>query len=102
MGIRIVPEFDIPGHSKGFEPLAWGAKPDILFCGELPDVNQLYDDPAGTAERLAFWRYFLCETRDRLPRQARDKRKERLRARVCLRRRHIQDAARNHGRNGGE
>lgn len=47
MGIRIVPEFDIPGHSKGFEPLAWGPDPDILFCGELPDVNQLYDDPAG-------------------------------------------------------
>ena len=45
MGIRIVPEFDIPGHSKGFEPLAWGSKPDILFCGELPNVNQLYDDP---------------------------------------------------------
>ena len=42
----IVPEFDIPGHSKGFEPLAWGSNPDILFCGELPNVNQLYDDPA--------------------------------------------------------
>jgi hypothetical protein len=42
----IVPEFDIPGHSKGFEPLAWGPNPDIMFCSELPDVNQLYDDPA--------------------------------------------------------
>ena len=43
-------EFDIPGHSKGFEPLAWGTKPAIKFCGELPGVNQLYDDPEGKSK----------------------------------------------------
>ena len=38
----------IPGHSKGFEPLAWGDKPDILFCSEdVASGSQLYDDPAG-------------------------------------------------------
>eukprot|EP01052_Picozoa_sp_SAG31_P032683 SAG31_NODE_3609_length_4070_cov_2.814153_1_plen_450_part_00 len=43
-----VPEFDVPGHSKGFEPLAWGEDPKILFCSDdVSSGNQLYDDPAG-------------------------------------------------------
>ena len=37
----------IPGHSKGFEPLAWGPSPAVKFCDALPGVNQLYDDPEG-------------------------------------------------------
>ena len=37
----------IPGHSKGFEPLAWGPNPAVKFCDALPGVNQLYDDPEG-------------------------------------------------------
>ena len=43
----VQPEFDIPGHSKGFQPLAYGPSPKVKFCGKLPDVNQLYDDPEG-------------------------------------------------------
>ena len=46
LGIRVIPEFDIPGHSKGFEPLAY-SKDGIQFCTDGPTRSQLYDDPAG-------------------------------------------------------
>ena len=47
LGIRVVPEFDIPGHSKGFEPLAYGPKPAIKFCTNVSTRSQLYNDPEG-------------------------------------------------------
>ena len=27
--------------------MAYGPSPKVKFCGELPNVNQLYDDPEG-------------------------------------------------------
>ena len=44
-GVRVVPEFDVPGHSRGFRPLV---SEGVQFCrGGAADVNQLYNDPAG-------------------------------------------------------
>lgn len=43
-GIRVVPEFDIPGHAGGFSPLATSG--DIEFCTN-GDYSQMYNDPSG-------------------------------------------------------
>lgn len=42
-GIRVMPEFDLPGHAKGMDPLrAVG----MQFCSASP-AKQLYNDPEG-------------------------------------------------------
>ena len=55
LGIRIVPEFDVVGHSQCFEPLAWDAN-GVKFCSNASGPNlcrgtddcmQLWDDPGG-------------------------------------------------------
>jgi hexosaminidase len=44
--IRVVPEFDFPGHSKGLAPL--GKTGDLKFCTPVSqNASQLYNDPAG-------------------------------------------------------
>jgi hexosaminidase len=43
--IRIVPEFDLPGHARGLLPLA--ASGDLLFCTNGSAASQLFHDPAG-------------------------------------------------------
>ena len=45
--IRIVPEFDLPGHARGLLPLA--ASGDLLFCtnGSSTPASQLFNDPPG-------------------------------------------------------
>jgi hexosaminidase len=45
-GLRLVPEFDVPGHSRGFRPLMGAA--GVQYCrGDSADDNQLFNDPAG-------------------------------------------------------
>jgi len=41
-GVRVVPEFDIPGHSRGLLPLE---SEGIKFCTSDADRDQLYNDP---------------------------------------------------------
>lgn len=41
-GIRVVPEFDVPGHSRGFVPLE---SKGIKFCTSGGGRSQLYGDP---------------------------------------------------------
>lgn len=42
-GIRVMPEFDVPGHAAGFRPLQ---SQGINFCSG--SKKQLYDDPEGS------------------------------------------------------
>jgi len=51
LGVRVVPEFDIPGHSKGFEPLSY-TKDGIQFCTDDSTRSQLFDDPAGNTYKI--------------------------------------------------
>ena len=44
-GIRIIPEFDIPGHSRGFRPIK---SEGVIFCDPGNTQSQLYGDPANS------------------------------------------------------
>lgn len=50
-GIRVVPEFDIPGHSRAYAPLEYSG--DVQFCRPFADTRtQLYNDPDGQTFRV--------------------------------------------------
>jgi len=44
-GIRVVPEFDIPSHSRGLRPIK---AEGVLFCDDADTQSQIYADPANS------------------------------------------------------
>ena len=44
-GIRVVPEFDIPSHSRGLRPIKSAG---VVFCEDAETQSQVYGDPAGS------------------------------------------------------
>lgn len=44
-GIRVVPETDVPGHSRGFRPIK---SEGVIFCDPGNTQSQLYGDPANS------------------------------------------------------
>lgn len=43
-GVRVVPEFDMPGHAKGFDPLM---DKGMQFCDPSGPAKQIYNDATG-------------------------------------------------------
>lgn len=48
-GVRVVPEFDVPGHSRGFRPVKSAG---LRFCDDGESQSQLYDDPDGATYKV--------------------------------------------------
>ena len=48
-GIRVVPEFDIPGHSRGFLPIE---SEGIKFCTDSASRRQLYNDASNSTANV--------------------------------------------------
>jgi hexosaminidase len=44
-GIRVVPEFDIPSHSRGLRPIK---SEGVVFCSDAESQSQVYGDPANS------------------------------------------------------